>query len=271
MSLLLLALAAGCGASPSAAQVVANRPAVRHEQAAGAAPVVAVRAAPASGVEAANAGRPPARLLFVGASVTSGSGASTAAHAYPAVVGAEIEAAGRLVQLHVLARGGITVATADTWDLALPSDLVIVQLATNDFNQDVPLAAFQATYNDVLRRVRQASPRAQLLCLGGWDDPGSVNGIGLVAADYDGVAWSGCTLAGGRYVDLSAIYLDPRNHGPAGRSTYQGTGDHFHPNDRGHEELAARVLASQDLPYQVPPVALATPSPPAASSGAISD
>jgi lysophospholipase L1-like esterase len=152
----------------------------------------------------------------------------------------------------------------------VPSDLVVVQLATNDFNHDVPLPVFRATYNDVLRRVRQASPRAQLLCLGGWDDPGSVNGIGVSAADYDGAAWSSCTIEGGRYVDLSGIYLDARNHGPVGRPTFLGPGDHFHPNDRGHDELAARVLASQNLPYQVPQVLPGAPAPPP-SNEAVSD
>lgn len=248
--LLLLAAAGGCGSAP--VRAVAARPAhAASSRAAHASrPVSVVSERPALGE--ARAGAAPVRLFFVGASITTGAGASSAAHAYPQVVAAQLAAAGHPVQTHVMARSGITVATADTWDVAVPSDVVIVQLATNDFMHDEPLATFSATYNDVVRRVRAASPTAQLICLGGWNDPASVNPIGVSAADYDAAAWSACTIAGGRYVDLSAIYMDARNHGPVGRATFLGPGDHFHPNDRGHEELAARVLASQDLSY-VPP------------------
>jgi len=251
--LLLLAVAGACGSGPTrtAAARLAH-PASSRASHPRPVSVVSQRLAPSAG---APAGQGPVRLLFVGASVTSGSGASTPAHAYPEVVAAQLQAAGHAVELHVIARGGITVATADSWDLAVPADVVVVQLATNDFNRDEPLAAFSATYNDVVRRVRAASPRAQLICTGGWNDPSNVNLIGVSVADYDAAAWSACTIEGGRYVDLSEIYLDPRNHGPVGRPTFQGPGDHFHPNDRGHEELAARVLASQDLSYARAPEA----------------
>lgn len=208
--------------------------------------------APASVVSIRKA---PMRVLFVGASVTRGLGASTPEHAYPEVVASRLEADGRTVHPLVMAQSGILVAVADSWDLAVPADLVVVQLATNDFGHSEPLTAFSATYNDIVRRVREASPHAQLLCMGGWNDPGSVNRLGLTAADYDAAAWAACTAENGRYLDLSEIYRDARNHGPIGRPTAHGPGDEFHPNDRGHLALAALVLATQGVSVQVPDAA----------------
>jgi hypothetical protein len=123
-----------------------------------------------------------------------------------------------------------------------------VQVATNDFVTDVPVDVYAASYAEVLARLRAASPNAELVCLGAWSDPSSVNGLGVAAVDYDVAARTACGGEGGRYVDLSAVYLDVRNHGPVGRPTYHGPGDLFHPNDRGHAEVAAMVLAGDGAP-----------------------
>jgi hypothetical protein len=107
---------------------------------------------------------------------------------------------------------------------------------------------FAASYAELLHQVRAASPKADLVCLGAWLDPSSVNRLGVVAVDYDVAVRTACGAEGGHYVDLSAAYLDVRNHGPAGRPTYQGPGDLFHPNDRGHAEVASLVLAADGVP-----------------------
>ena len=250
--LILLATLCACGSGASRAHA-----ARRSTPPPADAPVVV---APAAVVAVRTA---PLRVLFVGASVTRGLGASTPEHAYPEVVASRLEADGRSVRPRVMAQSGIMVAVADSWDLAVPADLVVVQLATNDFGHSEPLTAFSATYNDVLRRVREVSPRAQLLCMGGWNDPASVNRLGLTAADYDAAAWAACTAENGRYLDLSEIYRDPRNHGPVGRPTAFGAGDEFHPNDRGHLALAALVLATQGVPVELPDA----PSAPPAAGG----
>jgi acyl-CoA thioesterase I len=240
--LLLTLLAAVCACG----QGTGRAPARRSTPPLADAPVVA---APASVVAVRTS---PMRVLFVGASVTRGVGASSPDHAYPAVVVARLQAEGRVVRPRVMAQSGIVVSVADSWDLAVPADLVVVQLATNDFAHSELLPVFRTTYNDVLRRVREASPRARLLCMGGWNDPGAVNRLGLRAADYDAAAWAACTAEHGRYLDLSETYRDPRNHGPVGRSTSLGAGDEFHPNDRGHLALAALVLATQGVRVDLP-------------------
>lgn len=186
----------------------------------------------------------PLRVLVVGASVSEGWFASSPDHTYSALVAHGLEATGRRVRLRLIARPGVTAGEADTWDLSGRSDVVIVQLATNDYVRGVPLPVFAASYEDVLHRLRIASPTAEMVCTGGWDDPTARNLAGVEAVDYDAAARAACGAVGGRYVDLSAIYLDQRNHGPDGRSTFHGAGDVFHPNDRGHEELAQLILSA---------------------------
>jgi acyl-CoA thioesterase I len=196
----------------------------------------------------------PLRLVFVGASVTDGWYASTRDRTYAALVARGLSD-GRAVRVRMLARAGITAEEAAHWNLAVPADVVVVQIATNDFVRDVPVDAYSAAYAELLDRLRTASPRAQLLCLGAWSDPASKNRIGVEALSYDAATRTQCDAAGGRYVDLSGVYLDPRNHGPAGRPTYLGPGDLFHPNDRGHAELAALILADEGVPEAQRPAA----------------
>jgi lysophospholipase L1-like esterase len=184
----------------------------------------------------------PLRVLFLGASVTEGWFASARNRTYPEIVADRLGATGRRVHLSILSRPGVTAGGADAWDLAIPSDVVIVQLATNDFMQSVPALVYSAYYGDLLHRLRRASPTAELVCLGGWDDPSAANRLGVLAVDYDVEARTACGAEGGRYVDLSATFLDARNHGPEGRVTFHGPGDVFHPNDRGHEEVATLIL-----------------------------
>jgi len=186
------------------------------------------------------------RVLFVGASVTDGWFASNKAHTYTALVAKGL-AEGRPVQVRIQARPGVTAEDAADWNLTAPSDVVVVQIATNDFVRDVPLDRYSAAYAELLDRLRVASPKAELICLGAWLDPAEKNRLGLPAVDYDAAARTQCDAAHGRYVDLSAAYMDAANHGPAGRPTYQGPGDLFHPNDRGHAELASLILQADGI------------------------
>jgi acyl-CoA thioesterase-1 len=237
--LLLVALtAAACGATPALAGVTV-RPARTITPGAGARSGTQAMGAPV------DSGQP--RVLFVGASVTQGWFASSRDRAYPALVAKGL-AGGRHVRARTFARPGATAEEAADWKLAVPSDVVVVQIATNDFARDVPVDVFAASYAELLHQVRGASPKADLVCLGAWLDPSSANRLGAMAVDYDVAVRAACGVEGGQYVDLSAAYLDVRNHGPAGRPTDEGPGDLFHPNDRGHAEVASLVLAADGVP-----------------------
>lgn len=191
---------------------------------------------------------PTVRLLFVGASVTASYGAVDPAHAYPELVASHLRAAGWNPVVHIVARPGATAGKADGWPLNVPSDAVIVHLVTNDYAKGTPLAGYRTEYSDVLSRVRESSPRAKLVCLGGWDAPSAVNAAGIAAERYNDVARTACTGAGGDFVDISGLYLQSDNHGPAGTATAVGLRDTFHPNDLGHQKLAAAVLKAVGMP-----------------------
>jgi acyl-CoA thioesterase I len=197
---------------------------------------------------------PPRRILFVGASLTEGWYASTKDRTYTTLVANGI-AGGRRIQVRTLAHPGATAEDVAHWDLRIQTDYVVLQVATNDFVKDVPVDVYAASYADVLEQLRAASPKADLVCLGAWLDPTAVNRLGVAAVDYDVATRTACGEEGGRYVDLSATYLDPLNHGPMGRQTYHGPGDLYHPNDRGHAQIADLVLASDGALETARPVA----------------
>jgi lysophospholipase L1-like esterase len=190
---------------------------------------------------------PPRRILFIGASLTEGWFASTKDRTYVALVANGL-AGGHRVQVRTLAHPGATAEDVSHWDLRIMADYVVLQVATNDFVKNVPVDVYAASYADILDQLRAASPKAELVCLGAWLDPTSVNRLGVAAVDYDVATRTACDEEGGRYVDLSSVYLDPLNHGPQGRQTYHGPGDLYHPNDRGHAQIADLVLASDGVP-----------------------
>lgn len=203
-------------------------------------------------VVAAPASPPSLRLLFVGASITAGDYANSPAQAYPGLVAARLKAEGYDVHLRVIAHPGATAEMAEQWNLKIPSDVLVVHLVTNDFARNTRLSTYRTAYSQVLRELRHSSARARLVCLGGWDNPRAVNRTGIPAGWYDQVAQAACSAAGGSYLDISGIYLQRSDHGPAGMVTTLGIRDGFHPNDRGHQRLAAAVLGALNVPRPVP-------------------
>lgn len=181
-------------------------------------------------------------LLFVGDSVTAGYFASTQRLAYPHLVAQALENQGRWVNISTEARPGATVVDAQQWPVGVSSDIVVVELGTNDHGTSVPLDEFKNVYEHLLRRVRAGSARGQLVCLGGWGNAGQLNQRGLRIQDYDLVEQRACEGEGGRFASIGAAYDDAANHGPDNRPTFLGSADWFHPNDRGHQELANMVL-----------------------------
>jgi acyl-CoA thioesterase I len=243
---LLLALIACGPVAMDASLAAAHRPGVSRAVLTSPPPHRPAPRQPARGT------RPTVRLLFVGASVTAGYGALDPAHAYPDVVAGHLRAGGWNTVVHIVAHPGATAGEAETWPVKVRSDAVVVHLVTNDFARGTRLADYQAEYSDVISRVRESSPRAKLVCLGGWDAPSAVNAAGIAAARYNDVARAVCSNAGGDYVDISGLYLQSDDHGPVGTLTAVGVRDAFHPNDLGHRKLAAAVLRALGMPSGAP-------------------
>ena len=120
-------------------------------------------------------------------------------------------------------------------DLTRSTDLNIVELGTNDVGR-TNLTDFANSYTKLISSLRSASPGAGLICLGVWQTESR-------AVTYDDAIRRTCSQSDGRYIGLSDLFDSSGFRGPAGRQTFGGVSDDFHPNDVGHRAIANRIVA----------------------------
>jgi lysophospholipase L1-like esterase len=174
------------------------------------------------------------RIGFVGDSLTVGLYATSRALAYPELVASALHA-----QPVIQATAGIA-ATSRNPGMPLPTGVkvVVVELGTNDLGQRVE--DFQRKYQALIGRMKRASPRATFVCLGLWRGASDSDALaGVPSAAFDEAIARVCP---GSFVVLATLYMDLSLHGPAGRPTWKGAADWFHPNDEGHRRIADAVL-----------------------------
>jgi acyl-CoA thioesterase I len=181
-----------------------------------------------------------AQLVVVGDSLAAGRFAATRDEAFPQEV-----AAGMHARLELLAAPGVTTAGLAAQTAPGGADVVVVEAGTNDFLFQTPRRRFADDYRALLAKVEAASPGARLVCLTTWvpqeaaDQPAAK----IPASFYDATIRRAC--AAGAVADVSPIPdARPPTRGPAGRSTFLGPGDTFHPNSAGHAAIA-RLIESQ--------------------------
>jgi lysophospholipase L1-like esterase len=229
--LLLLVLTGVVGASTPLHVRAATQPPAASPSAA--APSPAETPAPAA----------PLHMLFVGASITAGVGASRPEDGFPAVVERTVQAEIGPTAISVVAHNGAVVEETTRWDLPMEQNVLVVHMVTNDFERATPLAIYRENLRWLLARLRGGSPRARLICLGAWQSAMAHNRLNLGVGAYDGVAKSDCEEQGGVFVPLvpyfmqASLHNSPPHHPPAGHGE-----DGFHPNDLGHERIALAVL-----------------------------
>ena len=182
---------------------------------------------------------------FVGDSLTYGLYATSQADSYTQLVATALQA--RAV---VQGISGVAAASLDS-ETPLPQGVgtVVVELGTNDFDQ--PIGAFARGYGALIDRMQAAAPGATFICLGIWRGSTDRSArTGLPPAVFDQAIQHACP---GRFVSLTPIYMDATVHGPAGRPTWRGVADRFHPNDEGHRQVADSILrALQTRPELLP-------------------
>jgi lysophospholipase L1-like esterase len=172
------------------------------------------------------------RLVVVGDSLAAGRFAGTRDEAFPQRVAADTRA-----MLELLAAPGVT--TAQLAAQAVPSaDAVVIEAGTNDFLLQTPRRRFADDYRGLVAKVKAASPGAKLVCVTTWTPP-DLPRARIPASFYDATIRQACS--GGTVADVSPFF-DER--GPAGRSTFSGPGDDFHPNSAGHAAIA-RLIESR--------------------------
>jgi lysophospholipase L1-like esterase len=176
---------------------------------------------------------PSERLVVVGDSLAAGRFADAQAEAFPEQVAASLHAG-----LQLLAAPGVT--TAQLAAQPVPhGDVVVIEAGTNDFLDQTPRRRFAADYHALLAKVAGA----KLVCLTTWTPKGITGQAGgkIPASFYDATIRREC--AGGTVADVSPL-LDDR--GPAGRPTFLGPGDDFHPNTAGHAAIARLIETALD-------------------------
>jgi acyl-CoA thioesterase-1 len=174
-----------------------------------------------------------ARLVVVGDSLAFGRFADTQDEAFPQRVAAATHA-----RLELLAAPGLTSAQLAAQAVPGGGKVVVVEAGTNDFLYQTPRRRFADDYRALLGKVTAASPGARLVCLTTWVPP-DLPSAKIAASFYDATIRRECTA--GAVVDLSPISAQPGTRGPAGRPTFLGPGDAFHPNSAGHAAIARAI------------------------------
>jgi acyl-CoA thioesterase I len=182
---------------------------------------------------------PGPRLVVVGDSLAAGRFAGTQDEAFPEQVAAATRS-----RLELDAAPGLTTAALAAQPVPGGGDVAVVEAGTNDFLYQTPRRRFAEDYRALLAKVAAASPGAKLVCLTIWipEDAKGQAPAKIPASFYDETIRRAC--AAGAVADVAPLFARPALHGPAGRTTFLGPGDAFHPNSKGHAAIA-RLIESR--------------------------
>jgi acyl-CoA thioesterase-1 len=183
---------------------------------------------------------PHLRILFVGDSLRGSVFASTPDKGWvPEVIDALANRGRTVTELDATKVGrtpGKARGANDIHAVEGGADIAVLEIGTNDVNH-VPIGNFARDYRNLLSMIRRTSPGVRLMCLGVWSIPSAPQ---VTIDPYNAAIAQECHE--GVYFPLTDIWRNAGFHGPAGRRTWDGAGDAFHPNDRGYRAIAARVL-----------------------------
>jgi lysophospholipase L1-like esterase len=178
------------------------------------------------------------RVVFIGDSLTVGLYASTIDHTYASLLAVRWKAT-------LLDRVGIAGVHADGLLDAVKhmepgATDAVVEVGTNDFVNTVP-GDFNEAYRALIAAVHRREPHARIVCLGIWRSAIEHTPWGDPPETYDALIQAACP---GPFVSLQSLTNDPTLRGPAEQPTFRGPSDTFHPNDRGHDAIAATIDAA---------------------------
>ena len=184
------------------------------------------------------------RLVVVGDSLAAGRFADSRHEAFPQRVAAALGRDGRRVRLSLLAVPGAPVDYLAAQRLPRGGGIVVLEAGTNDFLHQTPRARFASDYRALVAKALNASPSPRLVCLTIWAPPRATGSAPsqIPASFYNTTIRRECRE--GSVVDVSRLYdAQPPTRGPAGRPTFLGPGDDFHPNSQGHAAIARLIEA----------------------------
>jgi len=173
-------------------------------------------------------------VVFAGDSLTYGLFASAEEKGYRPQVVAALEKDGPVEWSRGGQTGNKIQAVSDSITFPATTDLVILELGTNDVwktaQADIP-----AQYDALIAKAKASAPNVKIVCVGVWSD---VDG----RRNYDAPIQKSCESAGGAFLSLADIYDAEGTKGPAGKESFGGVSDNFHPNDTGYRAIADLIL-----------------------------
>ena len=191
-------------------------------------------AAPPRTAAAANgAGDAPARVVFLGTSLTAGLGLLRDAERYTEVLQAMADSAHLPVELVNAGVSGETSAGGLRrleWVLAEPLDVLVVELGANDGLRGIPVAAMRENLAEIVRRGRARWPDLRVLLVSMEAPP---NLGPRYTADFRETFPAVAREEG---AELAPFLLD----GVAGVASLNQE-DRIHPNPEGHRRIAENL------------------------------
>lgn len=176
------------------------------------------------------------RLLYVGDSLADGHSATRVADSYRPTFTAEVAKKGDVKEYRSEVLKTELKMAGNVVSLPQDMDVVIVELGTNDASGGgrTPIDKFVTDYEGLISNVKATSPAAVFVCMGTWR---------ASAEEYDKVIEETCGRHGGKYIDLTDVYNDVRNRGPAGQPAESGgLSDDAHPNNTGYAAIKALLM-----------------------------
>jgi lysophospholipase L1-like esterase len=176
-----------------------------------------------------------AHVVFAGDSLTYGLFASTESAGYRPQLVQAWSASGPVDASRGGQTGNTVKTVTDSITFPATTTLAVLELGTNDLGK-TPFDQLQSDYQALVTKVKTSAPHAMILCLGAWTN---IDGD----RNNDQAIERPCVQGGGIYVPLWRLFDDPTDRGPSGRQAFGGTGDNFHPNDKGYKAIADLVLS----------------------------
>lgn len=176
------------------------------------------------------------RVTYIGDSLDAGLYATERLRGFHPLMVDAWRAGGPVSDTPLNSLGGTAERALGNSDLPTGQQLVVIELGTNDVTR-TDHHAFRHDYEQLVERLRVASPDAALLCVGPWRPREAARRFEVIIKDL-------CEARGGVFRSISDLAEDPDLKGPAGEATDFGPSDAFHPNDLGHRAIADRLLGA---------------------------
>lgn len=118
-------------------------------------------------------------------------------------------------------------------------DLITVEFGTNDLNPKLKNAysspdEFKQRLTELIKRLKSET-KAKIILVTTWNS-------GQLSAQYDSPIYSVAKTENIPVADISNVWSDQSTFGPKGYNSFLGIGDGWHPNDKGHREIAETIF-----------------------------